>query len=502
MGERADPNPGARVPAESHGYWRSFEEWAGRNTETDAADPLATGSVHASDPGFDRRDFLRLLGASIALAGVGGCLEPPREPILPYTVRPPEVTPGLASFYATTMTLDGFGTGLLVESREGRPTKIEGNPDHPASLGAAGIFEQASVLQLYDPDRVKGIRYRGRPATWQDFARAFGPRPAGTADRGEGLRILLEPTASPLTAELVSRVRDAFPTVGAYFHSPLRTPSAVEGARLAFGRALQPVYVPVAAAVILALDADFLASGPFHLRYAREFADRRREPAAGMNRLYVAEGALSVTGGAADHRLRVRPGEIEAVLEAVFADVVASGEEFGAVIPEPVKGLLARQEGNGNLAAWIRAAARDLMAHPGAGLVIVGDRQPPRVHALAHLLNAVLGNVGRTLGFIESPLIDAGGPGNALETLADEIRAGAVTRLLILGVNPAYTASADLDFASLIQNLDETAYLGLHDDETARCCAWVIPRLHYLESWGDARALDGTASLVQPLIAP
>jgi len=398
--------------------------------------------------------------------------------------------------------LGGFGTGLLVETREGRPTKVEGNPDHPASLGAAGVFEQASVLQLYDPDRARRPNHRGRPRTWLDFTRDFGPVSAGSPDRGAGLRFLLEPTASPLTAELIARVRDAYPEARFYFHAPLPGQTTLEGARLALGRALQPIYDVAAADVVLSLDADFLASGPFNLRYARHFADRRRNPERGMNRLYAVEGTPGITGASADHRLRVRTGEVRSVLEATLAEVVRGSGLAPPGFPESLRREGARPGAGGDRDDWIRAVARDLRAHAGACLVVAGERQPAPVHALAHLLNAALGNIGRTVRFTGSPLVDAGEPNHSLEALAGEIRAGQVRTLLILGGNPAYTAPADLEFARLIESVPESVHLGLYENETARRCTWFLPELHYLEAWGDARACDGTASIVQPLIAP
>ncbi len=545
MGSRTDHPFGSRpVAAAEREYWRGIEEW------TDGAGPGMGAEfppgVHDPVGGLSRRHFLKLLGASLALAGTGACVEPPRERILPYTVRPPEVTPGTSRYYATTMMLGGFGTGLLVESREGRPIKIEGNPEHPASLGATGVFEQASVLQLYDPDRARGIRFRGEPRTWLQFAEEFGPAPetprvearnaprtgmetgpgagarsgmdigtpsagvrtsqsTGTSDGGAGLRFLLEPTASPLTAELIARIREGNPAARFYFHAPLSPPDALQGARLAFGSPLQPIYDLSAADVILSLDADFLAAGPFSLRYARAYADRRRDPAAGMNRLHVAESTLTGTGGSADHRLRVRTGEIQALLEAVLAGVASTNAASSAGLPEIVASAL---EAGGartlsdDAGRWVAAVARDLVAHAGAGVVIPGERQPPAVHALAHALNTVLGNVGRTVRFTESPLVDAGAPSHSIEELAREMAAGAVQTLVILGGNPVYTAPVDLEFGRLLRSIPRTVYLGLYENETARSCDWFLPELHYLESWGDARAYDGTASLVQPLIAP
>ena len=276
---------------------------------------------------LSRRDFIKLLGASIALAGLSGCTREPVEPILPY-VNQPELTPGVARHYATAMVVDGYATGILVESHDGRPTKIEGNPEHPASLGAAGIFEQASVLQLYDTHRAKRIRRGRSTSTWSAFAEEVAP--ANLRKRvgfgGERLALLLEPTSSPLEAELLQEIGELYPACGIHFYAPMVDAPGAEPFRLG-SRALVPHYDFSTADVIVAIDADFLADGPFHLRYTRDFALRRRPETApgGMNRLYVVESSVTVTGRVADHRLAVRPSEIESALQQILNAVQGAG---------------------------------------------------------------------------------------------------------------------------------------------------------------------------------
>lgn len=451
------------------------------------AEWLEVGTV----AGVGRRDFLKIAGAGAALAGVAGCVVEPRESILPYTFRPPEVTPGVPTYYATAMPLDGHGTGLLVESREGRPTKVEGNPDHPASLGAAGLYEQASVLQLYDPGRLSRIVQAGRVRSLAEFVRAFGPDPEtrlGAPGTGAGLHFLLEPTSSPLTAFLIERVREAYPAAGFTFHSPISSSSGLLATSRIFGRPLQPVYDLSAADAIVSLDADFLSEGPFRLRYAREFADRRRlaDPAGQMNRLYLAEPGFSETGVLADHRLRVRSTEVELVAAALLEAV--GGEAGGA-------GPYRENE-------WVRAAARDLAAAGRRGLVVAGERQPARVHELALAINARIGSLGNTVRYIEPVLVEAGLPTHSPAALIDALRAGEVERLVIVGGNPVYDMPSDLEFGRLLSLVPETVYCGLYRNETAELCGWVVPGLHYLEAWGDIRAWDGTTSIIQPLIHP
>ena len=487
-------------------YWRGLEELIDTPEFRDAlAHEFPMGAAEQSD-GMTRRSFVKLLGASLALAGVNACTSMPEERIVPYVTPPPEVTPGIPLHYATSMVLDGYATGLLVESHVGRPTKIEGNPEHPASLGAAGVYEQASVLQLYDPHRARTMRSTQGSASWASFVRAFSP--AGmrgrVGERGAGLRVLLEPTSSPLTADLLARLHELYPDARAYFHAPLASQAMADGMRIAVGRPLQPQFDFRRADVILALDADFLAAMPFHLRYARDYAARRHieRPSDSMNRLYVVEAMLTPTGGVADHRLRVRASDVARVLAGVLAELVLELGVQPAGMPAAVASALERHRPSGVHGDWIRAVARDLQASAGQSIIIAGERQPASVHALAHVLNTALGNIGNTVWYSQSPIIETGEPSHDLQPLVSEIRSGDVDTLIILGGNPAYTAPADLELSRWLRSLPRSAYLGLYENETAQGVHWFVPSAHYLESWGDARAYDGTASIIQPLIAP
>ncbi|MEO7986443.1 MAG: 4Fe-4S dicluster domain-containing protein, partial [Gemmatimonadales bacterium] len=430
------------------------------------------------DDDFSRRSFLKALGASLALAGLDGCTRMPAEKILPFVHQPPEFTPGVPVHYATSMLIDGYATGLVVEAHEGRPTKIEGNPEHPASLGAAGVFEQASLLQLYDPHRAASVRAGRR---WPRVAAAMRPdklRPRVGA-RGAGLALLLEPTSSPLVKDLFDRLRALYPAIGIHYYAPLTGSTGM----------VIPQYDFHAADVILALDANFLAAGPFHLRYARDFADRRRDPREGMNRLYAAEPGYSVTGAAADHRVRCRALELEPLLTALLALIEpASGQAVAAEIDLP--------------AGWLDAVAEDLRAHAGAGLVIAGDRLSPRAQALAAAINDALGNTGRTVWHTRSPLLGAGDETATLESLAAALGSGTVDTLICLGGNPSYATPATMQFSQLMGKVRQSIYLGLYENETSRDATWSVPAAHYLESWGDGCAYDGTRSIVQPLVRP
>jgi len=459
---------------------------------------LGREDAHGDEP--TRRGFLKLLGASMALAGVSGCSKHPVERILPFTFRPPEVTPGLSKYYATSMTLDGYATGVLVEVRDGRPIKIEGNPEHPASLGAAGVFEQASILGLYDPTRAAAILQKGQETSGDALAAALA---RSREDAGAGLRILMEPTASPLLGHLLDGVLAKYPEARVVLHSPISTDGAAKGAGMALGRPLEPHYDLRAASVVVALDADFLAAMPMHLRSSRHFAERRRPgwPSPAMNRLYAVEALPSPTGSLADHRYRRRTSEIGLFAAALAAEMLlGEGANPGSVPADVLSALrpfLGREP-----SAIVGPIARDLRRAGASGLVIVGDRQGAHVHAIGALLHAALGAFGATVAMTEPILYDAGAASQDLASLAADMREGRVDTLVILEGNPVQTAPGDFDFAAMLRRVPHTFYLGAHVDETALACEWVVPAAHYLESWGDARAHDGTASIVQPVIRP
>jgi Fe-S-cluster-containing dehydrogenase component/anaerobic selenocysteine-containing dehydrogenase len=429
------------------------------------------------DNGLTRRAFVQLLGASATFAGAG-CVQRPSEKILPYHQQPENVIPGKPLHYATSMVLDGYATGLLVTSHGGRPTKIEGNPEHPASLGAAGVFHQASILDLYDPARARQLREGKAPRAWDQFARAFGFGQE-RADAGAGLRLLLEPTTSPLTASLLARVMARYPNARVTFTSPTAG-NAARGAQLAWGRPLTALYDFGKARVVVSLGADFMARGPFHLRYARQLADRRR-PGLDMLRFYQAETAPTPTGSLADHRLRARPTDMS---------------RLAAALLDPAFPVDSPHE------AWIHAARADLEAAQGASIVIAGDEQPPAIHAACAAVNARLQNVGQTVTLIESSVATLGEREQPLPALVEDMRAGRVETLFVLDANPIWDAPVELDLPAAFEKVATAVCLASWEHETARHSRWFVPLAHFLESWGDARALDGTVSLQQPLIAP
>jgi MoCo/4Fe-4S cofactor protein with predicted Tat translocation signal len=473
-------------------YWRSLEELAGS--------PEFQEMLHREFPkgasewvdSVSRRGFMKLMGASLAMAGMTACTKQPLEPIVPYVRQPEAVIPGVPMFFATAFTLGGYASPVLVESHLYRPTKIEGNAQHPASLGGTDIFAQASILGMYDPDRSQTIAYLGEVRTWGGFLEALrGPLNAEKAVQGAGIRILTRTISSPALADQLRSVLKLYPQAKWHVYEPVNRDNVLEGAKLAFGQPVETQYKLENADVILSLDADFLYAGfPGSTRYIRDFAKRRHPDQANMSRLYVVESGMSSTGAKADHRLPVRAAFIETFARALAA---ALGVSAG-------NGELPQEHGP----LFANAIVEDLRAHRGSSVVIVGDHQPPAVHALAHAMNQVLGNVGKTVIYTDP--VDAN-PVNQTDSIKDlvaDMRAGKVDMLFILGGNPAYDAPADLGFADALKNtsIPMRVHLGLYQDETAELCQWHLNEAHYLESWGDARAYDGTVSIVQPLIAP
>ena len=474
-------------------YWRSLEELSNTTTFQELLHREFPAQASEWNDPVGRRNFLKLMGASLALAGLTACTRQPNETIAPYVRQPEQMVPGKPLYYATAMEMGGSATGLLVESHEGRPTKIEGNPDHPASLGATDIFAQASVLTLYDPDRSQTLTQIGEITAWSAFLGAI--RPLVTAQRGlqgAGLRILTETVVSPTLADQLQKLLTALPRAKWHQYDGAGRGNANEGARLALGQYVNTIYQFDKADVVLSLDADFLSCGPGNLRYARDFISRRRllEGQTEMNRLYVVESQLTSTGAKADNRLAVRPSEVETFARAVAMMV---GAQTG--------GSNAQLLGD-RLSKWSEAVARDLKQHGGSSIVIAGEYQPPIVHALAHAMNSALGNVGKTVLYTDPVEARPENQIQSIQELAQDLDSGQIDLLVILGGNPVYNAPADLNFAERIRKAKLRVHLSLYKDETSELCQWNIPQAHYLESWGDTRAYDGTVSIIQPLIAP
>jgi len=481
-------------------YWRSLEELAGSPAFQEALHrEFPKGAAEWVDS-VSRRGFLKVMGASMALAGMTGCVRLPLEPIVPYVRQPEDVIPGRPMFYATAMTLGGYASPLLVESHLGRPTKIEGNDQHPASLGGTDIFAQASILGLYDPDRSQSVMELGDQRSWQAFINAIrGPLSAQKALQGAGIRILTPTISSPTLADQLRNFLKIYPQAKWHVYEPVNRDNVLEGAKLAFGQPVETRYDFGKADVIVSLDADFLYAGfPGNVRYIRDFA-KRRNPDGNMNRLYVVESTPTTTGAKADHRLPMRAVDIEDFVRGL--SLLLTWNLNGGGVST---GLDPSASWNADERAVAIGLVRDLAVHRGSSVVIPGDHQSPWVHAIAHAINRELGNVDKTVFYTEPVDANPVNQSQSIETLIADIHGGGVDLLVIVGGNPAYDAPADLDFANVLKNgrIPLRVYLGLYQNETAELCQWHINQAHELEAWGDARAYDGTASIIQPLIAP
>ncbi len=472
-------------------YWRSLDELADTPEFQEFLHrEFPEGAADLNDAA-GRRDFIKVMGASLALAGLSSaCTRQPEEKIVPYVKAPEEIVPGRPLYYATAVVDRGYAKGVLVESHMGRPTKVEGNPGHPTSLGGSDVFMQAEILNLYDPDRSQTITNLGEIRAWGAFLAAMRPAlEAQKGMKGAGLRILTGAVTSPTLARQIDDVLKELPQAKWHQWEPTGSDNARAGALLAFGEPVDAHYHFENADVIVSLEADFLSLGPATLRDTRAFAKRRKVSGqhAEMNRLYALESAPSLAGSIADHRLPMKSGEIEGFARAL-ATALGLAVEGGS--------------SSGSAAKWASAIAKDLKAHPGKGLVIAGDSQPPAVHALAHAINQELGNAGKTVAYTAPIAARSVDHLDSLTDLTQDLAAGRVSLLLVVGANPAYDAPADLEFAEAMERAAMRVHLGTHETETSERCHWHVPQAHSLESWSDARAADGTVTILQPLIAP
>ncbi len=487
-------NPGEaekKAPRRRPAYWRSFDEVSG-NTPFDAL-------VHREFPGeagvmpdpVGRRNFIKVMGASVMLAGMAGCARQPEEKIVPYVKAPEEMVSGKPDYFATAMPFDGYGQGVVVTSFEGRPTKIEGLPEHPASHGATSLHAQASILDMYDPDRLNTVTYGGRISTWNRFIMDTATALARLDEKqGAGLRILTGTVTSPTLARQMKALREAYPNMRWHQHDPAGRDGMRAGAQLVFGRYVETLYDFSRVKTVLSLDADFLHQGPAHVRYARDFARTRDVEAnhGAMSRLFVAEPSPTLTGAVADHKLGLRHDEVETLARVVARRLGIPGvdvdEAAAAKLPT----------------GWLDALLKDLQGDGPGAVVIPGDGQPAAVHALAHAINARLGSMAVShIAPVEAEPVDQAA---SLRALVEDMNRGDVAMLVILGGNPVYDTPWDVGFKDALERVPFRAHLTTHENETSHDCHWVIPQAHYLEAWGDVRSFNGTASIVQPLILP
>ena len=444
----------------------------------------------AKDAGdWRRRDILKCLGGAVALAGLDGCERAPDEEALPYVVQPEGETVGVSRYYATAVELDGVAQPVLGKTREGRPIKLEGNPDHPASAGATDAFTQAALLGLYDPDRSATPLHRGRPADWDGFDEMMVElRERLDRSGGTGFRLLTSPVSSPTLLGQIATITSRWR--GARWHAFSAVADRLaEATRAAFGRPLDRRLDLARAEVVVALGDDPLGPGPFQTAWARGWAERRlaHQQGEGAALLFVAEASPTLTGVTATDRLVAGEERIPALLTSL-ANALGAG---GVTLP-----LTSRET------AWVEAATRALAAHRGTGLVTVGSHLPPQWQQFAWALNGRLGALGSTLAFAEPSRPAPPDGDQSLAVLARDMRAGRVDTLLALDANPLYHAPPDLGFGPGLKRVPLVIHAGLHADETARFAHWHAPLTHALESWSDTRAAEGTASLIQPLVRP
>ncbi|MEY4940027.1 MAG: Tetrathionate reductase subunit precursor, partial [Verrucomicrobiota bacterium] len=472
-------------------YWRSLDELAatpGFKAQLEREFPEGASDLN----GVDRRHFMKIMAASFALGGVGlaGCRRPERN-ILPYGKSVEGMIPGLPQYYATAMPLRKNAIPLLAETHQGRPTKLEGNPTYAPHGGAASLFAQASVLDLYDPDRAtahtKGKEIL-KPEAVNQLLAGIGQNYAGA--QGAGLAFLAEESASPTRARLVAALRRKFPRAIWSEYEPVADEAPIAAAQAVFGANVKPVYHFEKAQRIVSLDADFLQAEAGALRNARAFSNGRRvakkdDP---MNRLYMAESGLTITGSMADHRIRVASSHMLAFAAALAVESVEGAREM---LQSHTQGLAVNQK-------WIEECANDLKAHRGTSLVVAGAHLPPQVHAIAYSINALLGNIGQTVDFVAIEPSAAA----SISDLAAAVKSGSIKTLVILGGNPAYNAPSDLNWATLQGSVGEVIRYGYAVDETSQLAGVHIAATHFLEAWGDARTADGTIVPIQPMILP
>jgi molybdopterin-containing oxidoreductase family iron-sulfur binding subunit len=488
-------------------YWRSLAELEGnpefeRFIEHEFAEPVSDLPPTSEE----RRRFMQVMGASLAFAGLTTGCRWEQDYILPQTRRPEGLAPGEPRYFATSMDIGGYATGLLAKSYDGRPVKIEGNPNHPDSKGTCNVFHQASILEMYDPDRSKGFAtYSGGKRTESskdEFVKAARElMTAARASQGKGLRILSGSSSSRSVADMKRRLLAALPEAKWYEYEPISSDNVRLGSELAFGAAYRPSYAFDKAKVVVALDSDFLVTERGAIRNAQTFIEGRRPDTGEMNRLYMIESAFSMTGGVADHRLPLRSELIKAVAAALDAGIsgkAAPSAELGPAQARPAAAFL----DDAKVQKFLAAVEKDLLANRGKSVVIVGEQQPPEVHALAHRINAVLGNIGQTVAYYPDFTAERLPHKDAIVQLGKEMASGAVDTLVIIGGNPVYDAPADVAFEAGIGKVKNTIRAGLHEDETTLKSQWHVPLAHYLETWGDTRGYDGTVGIQQPLIAP
>ncbi len=465
--------------------WRSIDELANTPEFQAAVEREFPAAAQEWVDPVSRRGFLKLMSASMALAGLAGCTKQPDEPIYPYVKAPEDLVLGKPMYFATAHPFVTGAVPLLIKSDEFRPIKVDGNPDHAYNRGSSDPFSQGTLLGLYDPDRSQHVLFRGENHEWAEFAEAFRLKLAASKD-GSGIYFLSETITSPTLARQWKAVQAAWPKATLVQYDPAIAGSTAE-------QGIDTQYDASGADILVSLDADFLsgAAYPGFHKLVRDYAVRRKQPENGMNRLYAVESTPTTTGMKAEHRLGLRASEIPA-----FTAELAKAVGVAGVNP-PAYSWTAEQQ------KYLAVLAADLKANAGKSVVIPGLYQDPSVAALALAINNTLGNIGKTVFVNEQPLNPIPSDQMAgIKALVADMNAGKVDWLVILNGNPIYNAPADLGFSEAFNKVNTVVHLGSHLDETGQISHWHIPAAHYLESWSDVRAYDGTVSIVQPMIDP
>ena len=473
-------------------YWRSVDELADTPAFREMVQrEFPSQAAEWIDP-VSRRGFLKVMGASLALAGLSGCTKQPDEPIYPYVKEPEDLVLGRPVYFATAMPFNTGAIPLLVKSDAYRPIKVDGNPDHPVNRGSSDPLAQGSLLDLYDPDRSQRVIYRGEVREFAAFLAAFRAMLSDKkASGGTGLYILSDTVTSPTLAAQWKAAQKTYPNAKWLQWDPVNRDSAYSASKTAFGDYYDAQYRLQDADVIVSLDADFLSgiTHPGFLRLAADYAGRRKlaDNNLSMNRLYAVESSPTTTGFKAEHRLALKAGDV-----APFAAALAAAVGAGGAAPTP----------SGPSGKFLSAVAADLKANGGKCVVIPGEQQPPAVHLAAIAINQALGNVGKTVVYTDTVNPMPSIQGEDIVSLVNEMKAGKVEWLVILNANPVYTAPVDLHFEEALAKVKTTAHLGSHLNETGVVTEWHINGSHYLENWSDTRAYDGTATVIQPMIDP
>ena len=475
-------------------FWRSVDELAGSPEFAELVNKEFPSQASEWIDPVSRRSFLKVMGASMALAGLAGCTKQPDEPIYPYVTAPPDLTLGKPDYFASAFPFTTGAVPVLIKSAAYRPIKVDGNPEHPYTRGGSDPITQATLLDMYDPDRSQHVLYRGETRTWAAFLAAFrGMLADKKAAGGQGLYFLSTTVTSPTMAAQWQQAQKNYPQAKFVQYDPVNRDNHYRATQQAFGQFVDAQYRLDQADVIVSLDADFLGGAQFpgFHKLARDYAQKRKlDGTDQMNRLYVVESVTTTTGFKAEHRIAVPPSQMAGcarMLQGAIQGATFDNEQAFR---------------SSHLGMFLSGVAADLKANSGKSVVIPGEFAPPEVHLAAFAINQALGNVGRTVVYTETvnpmPTIQ----GDDLRALVADMNAGKVDWLVILNANPFYSTPADLDFESAFNKVGTVAHLGSHLDETGQQAHWHINNAHYMEMWSDARAYDGTASIVQPMIDP